>query len=159
MSEMVYVFAGFYGIASVLAECYKSLGGGSEQLQNGDTGALWTTVGKGSQCVSEPTATPLFNSQCVSRIATLLGQIPWLGIYLGYIPGVAGPLNMLLEYSQKETTRRLAEGSSNRDLFYYLVPSHMGFYRSVVQDQLMVISTTDERRSSWRGASPDSSSP
>lgn len=60
-------------------------------------------------------------SQSVSRIANFLGQIPWLGAYLGYIPGVVGPLNMLLEYAQKEMTKRLAEGSSTRDLFYYLV--------------------------------------
>nr|VWO94473.1 Cytochrome P450 monooxygenase AKT7 (EC (AK-toxin biosynthesis protein 7) [Ganoderma boninense] len=78
------------------------IGGGFEQLQNGDSKDIWTTVGKGSQ------------------VATFLGQVPWLGVYLGYVPGITGPLNMLLEYAQKETERRLAEGTSIRDLFYYL---------------------------------------
>ncbi|PIL27952.1 hypothetical protein GSI_15693 [Ganoderma sinense ZZ0214-1] len=78
------------------------IGGGFEQLQNGDNNAIWATVGKGSQ------------------VATFLGQIPWLGVYLGHVPGITGPLNVLLEYAQKETTRRLAQGSSTRDLFYYL---------------------------------------
>ncbi|PIL26841.1 cytochrome P450 [Ganoderma sinense ZZ0214-1] len=78
------------------------IGGGFEQLQNGDSNAIWATVGKGSQ------------------VATFLGQIPWLGVYLGYIPGITGLLKVLLEYALNETTRRLAQGSSTRDLFYYL---------------------------------------
>ena len=61
------------------------------------------------------------------RIAFHLGQIPWLGICLGYIPGAAGPLNMLLEHGRSLAKKRVARGSSSRDLFYYLVraPSYL----------------------------------
>ena len=57
----------------------------------------------------------------IYRVAFHLGQLPWLGIYLGYIPGAGGPLNVLLEHGRKETRKRVARGSSARDLFYYLV--------------------------------------
>ncbi|KAI1786948.1 high nitrogen upregulated cytochrome P450 monooxygenase 2 [Ganoderma leucocontextum] len=77
-------------------------GGGSEQMQEGDKGDIWAMVDKGAE------------------IAFHLGQLPWLGIYLGHIPGAGGPLNMLLEHGRKETTKRVAKGSSTRDLFYYL---------------------------------------
>ncbi|PIL28306.1 cytochrome P450 [Ganoderma sinense ZZ0214-1] len=61
-------------------------GGGSEQMKEGDTDNIWRLVEKGTE------------------IAFHLGQLPWLGIYLG----------------RTLTKKRIAEGSSSRDLFYYL---------------------------------------
>ncbi|KAM5536556.1 hypothetical protein V8D89_009833 [Ganoderma adspersum] len=77
-------------------------GGGSEQMQEGDKSDIWAMVDKGAE------------------IAFHLGQLPWLGIYLGYIPGAGGPLNMLLEHGRTLAKKRVARGSSTRDLFYYL---------------------------------------
>ncbi|PIL28313.1 cytochrome P450 [Ganoderma sinense ZZ0214-1] len=77
-------------------------GGGSEQMRDGDKGDIWAMVDKGAE------------------IGFHLGQIPWLGIYLGYIPGAGGPLNLLLEHGRQQTKKRIARGSSTRDLFYYL---------------------------------------
>ncbi|PIL28305.1 cytochrome P450 [Ganoderma sinense ZZ0214-1] len=77
-------------------------GGGSEQMKEGDTDNIWRLVEKGTE------------------IAFHLGQLPWLGIYLGYVPGASGPVNIVLEHSRTLTKKRIAEGSSTRDLFYYL---------------------------------------
>ncbi|KAI1787968.1 cytochrome P450 [Ganoderma leucocontextum] len=46
--------------------------------------------------------------------------MPSLGIYLEYLPSAGRAVSMILEHSRKETTKRLARGSSSRDLFYYL---------------------------------------
>ncbi|KAM5536552.1 hypothetical protein V8D89_009829 [Ganoderma adspersum] len=79
-----------------------AFGGGSEQMQEGDKSDIWAMVDKGAE------------------VAFYLGQIPWLGICLGYIPGAGGPLNMLLEHGRTLAKKRVARGSSARDLFYYL---------------------------------------
>ncbi|PIL28304.1 cytochrome P450 [Ganoderma sinense ZZ0214-1] len=71
-------------------------------MHDGDEGNIWAMVDKGAQ------------------IAFHLGQVPWLGIYVGHIPGAGGPLNLLLEHGRALTKTRVARGSSTRDLFYYL---------------------------------------
>ena len=62
-----------------------------------------------------------------------IAQLPWLGIYMGYIPGAAGPVNKLLEYGRKQTIQRLARGSTTRDLFHYLVSTFLGHFILVIQ--------------------------
>ena len=62
-----------------------------------------------------------------------IAQLPWLGIYMGYIPGAAGPVNKLLEYGRKQTIQRLARGSTTRDLFHYLVSVLLGCLVCVTQ--------------------------
>ena len=64
-------------------------------------------------------------------MAYFLGQIPWLGVYLGNLPGVGGAISVVLAQYQKETAKRLASGSSNRDLFYYLVRISNLYSRSI----------------------------
>ena len=61
------------------------------------------------------------NSRAVYRTALFVGQVPWLGVYLGHIPGAAGAVNEFLEYSRDQAMKRLARGAITRDLFHYLV--------------------------------------
>lgn len=56
-----------------------------------------------------------------NRFGIFLGHLAWLGIYISYIPGAAGPLNTLLARGRELATKRIARGSSSRDLFHYLV--------------------------------------
>ena len=64
-------------------------------------------------------------------MAYFLGQIPWLGIYLGHLPGVGGGISVVLAQCRKETAKRLASESSNRDLLYYLVRISNLYSRSI----------------------------
>ncbi|KAM5541672.1 hypothetical protein V8D89_004653 [Ganoderma adspersum] len=78
------------------------VGGGSEQMCGGDRGNIWAIADKGAE------------------IAYFLGQIPWLGAYLGYLPGVGGAVSAAWEHCRKKTIKRLERGSSRRELLYYL---------------------------------------
>ncbi|RPD52947.1 high nitrogen upregulated cytochrome P450 monooxygenase 2 [Lentinus tigrinus ALCF2SS1-7] len=79
-----------------------AFGGGSELLRDGDRNNVWGIIDDGM------------------RIATFLGHVPWLSIYIGYIPGAAGPLNKLLASGAAFARKRVARGSQTRDLFHYL---------------------------------------
>ncbi len=50
-----------------------------------------------------------------------LGHVPWLGVYLGYIPPAVSQLKRLLSRGEELAAQRLAQGSTTRDLFHYLV--------------------------------------
>ena len=56
-----------------------------------------------------------------ARIATFFGQLPWLGIYVGKIPGATGNLKILLDHCISFTNARVKRGSEKKDLFHYLV--------------------------------------
>ena len=55
------------------------------------------------------------------RISTFFGQMPWLGIYIGKIPGATGNLKVLLDRCVSFTIARVKRASEKKDLFYYLV--------------------------------------
>ncbi|RPD60598.1 high nitrogen upregulated cytochrome P450 monooxygenase 2 [Lentinus tigrinus ALCF2SS1-7] len=52
--------------------------------------------------------------------AATLSQLPWLGIYLGFVPGVARKLTAMIRTMADLSIKRLERGSTTRDLFYYL---------------------------------------
>lgn len=52
---------------------------------------------------------------------TFLAQVPWLGVYISYIPFAVKSLNTMLMHGQTNAMRRLQRGSTTRDLFHYLV--------------------------------------
>ncbi len=47
--------------------------------------------------------------------------VPWLGVYMGYIPGAAKALATLHQTGTRFVLERLERGSTTRDLFHYLV--------------------------------------
>ncbi|RPD60593.1 high nitrogen upregulated cytochrome P450 monooxygenase 2 [Lentinus tigrinus ALCF2SS1-7] len=53
-------------------------------------------------------------------IGTTFGQLPWLGIYVGRIPGAARKLTTLWNTARELAKKRLERGSTKPDLFYYL---------------------------------------
>ncbi|PIL22998.1 cytochrome P450 [Ganoderma sinense ZZ0214-1] len=97
LGKWIKYFAGRYDFMSDM------FSGGSEQMCAGDRGNIWGLADKGAE------------------IAYFLGQIPWLGVYLGYVLGAAGPVRVVVEHCRKETARRLARGTSSRDLLSYLI--------------------------------------
>ncbi|TBU27634.1 high nitrogen upregulated cytochrome P450 monooxygenase 2 [Dichomitus squalens] len=101
MSDMAYVSTS----SVILIQLYWhacSFNGGSELMQEGDRDNIWALLEKGIVA------------------GLFIGQVPWLGIYLGYIPGATGPINTLLDYGREQSMKRVAQGSITRDLFYYL---------------------------------------
>ena len=58
--------------------------------------------------------------------------MPWLGVYVGKIPGATGNLQILLDHCVRFTMARVQRGSDTKDLFHYLVraPSICAFNRS-----------------------------
>ncbi|KAH9938835.1 high nitrogen upregulated cytochrome P450 monooxygenase 2 [Epithele typhae] len=82
--------------------CDMAFGGGSELLRDGDKNNVWHMLEQ---------AMPL---------ATFFAQLPWLAIYVGYIPGAAVPLNMLFRHARALAQGRVDRGSTARDLFHYL---------------------------------------
>ncbi|PIL25572.1 cytochrome P450 [Ganoderma sinense ZZ0214-1] len=79
-----------------------AFGGGSELLNEGDKNNVWAVLDKGM------------------ALATFFGHVPWLGVYVGHIPGAAWPLNSLHRHGEKCAAKRLARGSTTSDLFHYL---------------------------------------
>ncbi|KAI0715498.1 hypothetical protein C8T65DRAFT_694743 [Cerioporus squamosus] len=63
---------------------------GSELLRDGNSNNVWSIIGDG------------------------------MSVYLGRIPGAAGPLNKLLESGSDFASKRIGRGSHTRDLFHYL---------------------------------------
>ena len=64
---------------------------------------------------------PFADPVCFARAATFFANVPWLGIYVGKIPALVRPIQIFVEHGQKSVERRMARGSTTRDLFHYLV--------------------------------------
>ncbi|TBU27644.1 high nitrogen upregulated cytochrome P450 monooxygenase 2 [Dichomitus squalens] len=79
-----------------------AFGGGSELLREGDKNNVWAVLEKGM------------------ALGMFLAHLPWLGVYIGHIPGAAWPLQSLLAHGEKAAAKRLARGSTTSDLFHYL---------------------------------------
>ncbi|KAI1791472.1 high nitrogen upregulated cytochrome P450 monooxygenase 2 [Ganoderma leucocontextum] len=79
-----------------------AFGGGSELLNEGDRNNVWAVLDKGM------------------ALAAFFAHVPWLGVYVGHIPGAAWPLNSLHRHGEKCAAKRLAQGSTTSDLFHYL---------------------------------------
>ncbi|TBU25227.1 high nitrogen upregulated cytochrome P450 monooxygenase 2 [Dichomitus squalens] len=52
--------------------------------------------------------------------AAFFSHVPWLGFYVMLLPMVAAPLQAFLSRCREFAIRRIKQGSTNRDLFYYL---------------------------------------
>ena len=105
-------------------------GGGSEILTAGnDRGNVWSVIEDAMLCVHTITSSERcsacgdlhINCLLSDSIATFFGHVPWLGVYVGKIPGATGSLEVLLSNSIQRATARLKRGSERKDLFHYLV--------------------------------------
>ncbi|KAI0761269.1 high nitrogen upregulated cytochrome P450 monooxygenase 2 [Trametes elegans] len=79
-----------------------AFGGGQELLRNGDTKNLWRSI------------------EDAQSIATFLGNVPWLGVYLGYLPFASATVHKVITYCRTFTLQRLQHPSQRRDIFHYL---------------------------------------
>ncbi|OBZ68837.1 hypothetical protein A0H81_11384 [Grifola frondosa] len=79
-----------------------AFGGGSEMMRDGDGDSIWHLLETGM--------IPSFS----------FGHVPWLGVYVGKIPMVAGTLKQFIIFGRKRTEERIKNGSLSRDLFHYL---------------------------------------
>ncbi|TFK89229.1 cytochrome P450, partial [Polyporus arcularius HHB13444] len=82
--------------------CDMAFGGGTELLRDGEHTNPFNTLQKGMV------------------LASVLAQVPWLGVCLGHIPGSGRPLRALHTASRSFAARRLKRGATTRDLFHYL---------------------------------------
>ena len=55
------------------------------------------------------------------RIMSFLSHVPWLGVYIGYIPPASAPVQKVKAYCEKQVRKRLENVSVGKDLFHYLV--------------------------------------
>lgn len=60
-------------------------------------------------------------SNCCLRGAHVLGHVPWLGKYVFKIPGAAATVHLMRKYGISRASIRIKSGSTQRDLFHYLV--------------------------------------
>ena len=51
----------------------------------------------------------------------LLGEIPWVGYYVGKVPMAAQDNKAMRAMAFARAEQRYASGSASKDLFYYLV--------------------------------------
>ncbi|KAI0690887.1 high nitrogen upregulated cytochrome P450 monooxygenase 2, partial [Cerioporus squamosus] len=79
-----------------------AFGGGSELLKDGDKNNIWSIIEEGMV------------------VCTVLHTLPWLGIYLGKIPSVTGPMRVMQDNGRRMAKERLERGSITRDLYHYL---------------------------------------
>ncbi|KAI0707444.1 high nitrogen upregulated cytochrome P450 monooxygenase 2 [Cerioporus squamosus] len=86
--------------------CDMAFGGGSELLREGDGNNVWKVLDEGMKWVSP--------------IGTLLGHVPWLGVYLSHFPLATGALDSLINHCRKLTAQRIHQGAMQKDLFHYL---------------------------------------
>ena len=63
----------------------------------------------------------LVDTQSSYRAAAFLGNVPWLGSYLGQIPALVRPLHTFVTHGKNAMVKRMARGSTIRDLFHHLV--------------------------------------
>ncbi|KAI0755286.1 high nitrogen upregulated cytochrome P450 monooxygenase 2 [Daedaleopsis nitida] len=80
-----------------------AFGGGSELLEAGhDQGNVWRLLDD------------------AMFLATFIGHVPWLGVYIGKIPAATGNLIILLNSCMECAVERVKRGSKTKDLFHYL---------------------------------------
>ncbi|RPD68210.1 cytochrome P450 [Lentinus tigrinus ALCF2SS1-7] len=82
--------------------CDMSFGGGSELLRDGDANNIWALLDQGV------------------ILGAFFLHLPWLGPYVGSIPGAAGPFSTLMARAWRFAVARVERGTSMRDLFHYL---------------------------------------
>lgn len=79
-----------------------ALGGGTDMIHEGDSEGLWHLLKGGL------------------RTATLIGHIPWVGMYVKNLPGVGMDLKRFRAFAMQRFLLRKDEGSGQKDLFYHL---------------------------------------
>ncbi|KAI1789718.1 high nitrogen upregulated cytochrome P450 monooxygenase 2 [Ganoderma leucocontextum] len=89
-------------VPKTLPDVIHRFGGGSNQLQDGDTDSFRKILKDG--------VVP----------GAFLGHVPHLGVWMGLIPAAIAPLNALIKYGEICATRRLSQGSKTHDIFHFL---------------------------------------
>ena len=81
----------------------------------------------------------------ISSFAVFFSRVPWLGPYVGYIPGAGRALGALQSRCREFTMQRIQRGSNSRDLFHYLVSTQLCLAYSDAHLPLCV-TLTEQRR-------------
>ena len=99
-------------------------GGGSNML-DGEKNDFWEMFDDVVRSVTSPCSRRCSSDMRADlqrcSISTFLGHVPWLGIYLGYIPSFSANIRAFIDYCAQQVQRRIKHGSVKKDLFHYLV--------------------------------------
>ena len=117
-------------------------GGGSELMREGDKDGIWTILEQGTRCVAKLGTRSLADAVACTRAATFFANIPWLGIYVGTIPALVRPIQTFVTHGQRSVERRMARGSTMRDLFHYLVSGLSAYLRHAFESSCFIYRTT-----------------
>ncbi|PIL25991.1 cytochrome P450 [Ganoderma sinense ZZ0214-1] len=79
-----------------------AFGGGSNQLQDGDTDDFRRMLNDGM------------------AVGSFFGHVPYVGVWIGLIPAAVAPLNTLIKYGEACAALRVSQGSKTHDLFHFL---------------------------------------
>ncbi|KAI0688711.1 cytochrome P450 [Cytidiella melzeri] len=79
-----------------------AFGGGTEMLRDGDKDGLWKLLKAGM------------------RIAVIYEHVPWLSFYTRHLPNIGKALVELRRMAYERTAKRYQNGSSTKDLFFFL---------------------------------------
>ncbi|KAK1233759.1 hypothetical protein PQX77_003076 [Marasmius sp. AFHP31] len=103
--------------------------GGSDMLREGDPQGLWKEI-RGSM-----------------QSTMLMGHVPWLGRLCYRLPvGLFNGLNAFRKASYDRATKRMSEGSTDKDLYYYLLDESNPHKQSPEgMDRARVISDSESR--------------
>ncbi|OBZ68976.1 hypothetical protein A0H81_11349 [Grifola frondosa] len=77
-------------------------GGGPEMMRDGDTDGMLHILDSGFV------------------FSHILAQIPWLSVYVQYMPIISSTINKVKEMDKLRTIKRIKDGSLAHDVFYYL---------------------------------------
>jgi hypothetical protein len=77
------------------------------------------------------------------RVAHIYEQVPWLAYYVGYIPSAGEDNKVMRTMCIAQTERRIAAGTTSKDLFYFLVSPQL-----LWSPRLLIFLGTEQRRRS-----------
>lgn len=113
-------FTSFEGIDSQRS---RRFGGGTEMLRDGDKDGMWKQLKGGLRCGVPPPPPVVFSpvNGLISSIAIIYEHVPWLSFYTRHLPNVGKDLIGFRNMGISRTAARYKQGSTTKDLFYYLV--------------------------------------
>jgi hypothetical protein len=100
-----------------------AFGGGSEFLRAGDDGGMMETIGSFNVCVSWSAwyVREILTHCLVCSACSITSSLPWATQILNKMPMVGGPLQKLRKFGVEQASKRLKNGTIQKDLFYHLV--------------------------------------
>lgn len=104
-----------------LSHVLISFGGGSELLREGDTDGILHTIEQGMRYVLCLVCLPLFMFYLAFRKGFIFEHLPWLAGYAYKIPVIGRATRTVRETGRRKAQHRTKNGSTVKDLFYYLV--------------------------------------